>query len=478
MAANDRVTLYHVEDNPDWREKIEHLVQDLDEMEYVGLEGPIDGDLEVISASAGPAIAIFDLRLGGVESEYLTLLRIMASVNVLQRLNIEVFILTGFLSKGVAPVLVNQGIREDHIFVKAPFKGDRLARLLASAGSKAQKPEKPAELGPFRLVHLSDIHLGQEPESRSFHKDIRNEILLDLKRLSSDRGSAHGLAIVGDMAFSGKSAEYAEVAEWIGRACEAIGCAPSSVFVVPGNHDVDHSEISLVVKDIHDRIRSAKDRELNNVLSTYGRDETMAAQLLTKLADYRAFAAGYDCDFESFENPHWVRDTSVVGAPAIRFVGINTVLLSDINDENGKMVAAEQQFMVERTTSVEYVALMHHPVWWLKNASSIKPYLDSRFRLILSGHEHKQTIQKVTDINGVERLEIYSGATNPKRSALDAEYRFNWLEISTFEAAQLREMVVTVYPRVWTSSVTEFVPDSNLLRGDVSRKYRLPLPSR
>lgn len=55
-----------------------------------------------------------------------------------------------------------------------------------------------------------------------------------------------GLAVdfilaTGDLAFSGKSEEYALVRDFFDALCEASGVPKERIFCVPGNHDIDRS---------------------------------------------------------------------------------------------------------------------------------------------------------------------------------------------------------------------------------------------
>ena len=99
------------------------------------------------------------------------------------------------------------------------------------------------------------------------------------------------LLIAGDIAFSGKRAEYEEATEWLEQIASICGCKRTDVLTVPGNHDVDRNRILPATKMIHKRLRTSSLPEAKHELVE------LAAQddgLLTdKLSDYQAFASAY-----------------------------------------------------------------------------------------------------------------------------------------------------------------------------------------
>jgi len=138
------------------------------------------------------------------------------------------------------------------------------------------------------LVHLSDIHFtGSSGTSvHDLDSEVRNEILRDAATVAKGLGGATGVVVTGDIAFSGQRAEYDRAASWLLEFCRAIGCPDESVWVVPGNHDVDRKiASSKVTKTLHESIRAkqgpALDKELREILT----DEHSAKALLAPLGE-------------------------------------------------------------------------------------------------------------------------------------------------------------------------------------------------
>src|SRR5712671_720676 len=94
------------------------------------------------------------------------------------------------------------------------------------------------------FLHISDIHFKQvevgQPDDPNLA--LRNDMIRDVKAIRQRIGPADGVLLSGDVAFAGKAAEYDFAYRWLEKElCPAAGCNIDSVFVVPGNHDVDRS---------------------------------------------------------------------------------------------------------------------------------------------------------------------------------------------------------------------------------------------
>ena len=129
----------------------------------------------------------------------------------------------------------------------------------------------------YRFVHLSDIHFGQERYGdKPVHDDVRVELLRDCAQLRKLYGNANGVLVCGDVAFSGKVDQYKSAGEWLDKLTDAVGCLGTAVLVVPGNHDVDLSQIGAVSQIVYEKIRSAPLADLNDLL---GEQETTSILL-------------------------------------------------------------------------------------------------------------------------------------------------------------------------------------------------------
>ena len=249
------IHLLHIEDEPGAQELVQDIVRtSLSDVIYECLDVPIDQAFDAVRLTTYPVIIVLDLRLSQPRSEYETVIKVLSNLRNLQHRNAEVLILTGYLSDDFLRVLGEAGVPAERIYRKGQqFDRQKFVDTLVRIKEQMQSDRGSSS---FRLVHLSDIHVGQDPASSFFHQDIRDELLNDLRNLRRECNNADAVLITGDTAFSGKKNEYAEAKKWIAATLEASGCFSGRVFVIPGNHDIDRGRISRTVDLYHKTIRA------------------------------------------------------------------------------------------------------------------------------------------------------------------------------------------------------------------------------
>jgi len=319
----------------------------------------------------------------------------------------------------------------------------------------------------FRFVHLSDIHFGQEEDTvHGPHQSVRREIIRDCKKRSEALGKADGILINGDIAFSGTKAQFDRSAEWIEELATTVGCShQTDVRVIPGNHDIDRSQIDYFCKTAHERLREIEPDKLDRELAEMAKAKEESNPLLFKLQNYRFFASRYGCDFNPVERFSWRRMYEFDAYHRFEIIGLTSVLVCDGNDAKDKMILGSNQYIFDRIDDVEFFVMVHHPLSWFKDQHDAQRYLD-RARVILTGHEHMQRVRKETSETGDEFLRVYAGATNPPETGGAYPYRYSWLELSLHIEGDRQYIRVNVHPRVWEHNRTEFVADKNLLNSN------------
>jgi GTPase-associated adaptor domain/Calcineurin-like phosphoesterase len=338
------------------------------------------------------------------------------------------------------------------------------------------------------FVQFSDIHFGQERDGTIYiHNDVRREIIADCSELAQPNalGPADGVLITGDIAFGGRPSEYRSAEQWLDAITKAAGCSRLSVRVIPGNHDIDLNQIGFFAKTAHEKMRAAQAHEVDGLLEGMCKDGEANNPVFGKFAAYREFAEQYGCDFESLGFPAWKRIDWFDASNGLCFVGLNSVQVSDRQDSKGQMILGNRQYAIPRGNNlegpdlegknVEYVVMIHHPLHWLKDHHQAEHYL-RRSRVIMVGHEHRLELRKITEDDGKEHVEIYAGSTNPQEGGGVYQYRYNWIEFELQNDPRGNSLAVTIYPRVWEPSRTEFVADRNRLNGDQSRTFLLSCP--
>ncbi len=305
------------------------------------------------------------------------------------------------------------------------------------------------------LVHLSDIHFtGSSGTSvHDLDAEVRNELLRDAATVTMNLGGATGVLVTGDIAFSGQRAEYERAGSWLLDFCRAIGCPTESVWVVPGNHDVDRKIAdSKVTKTLHESIRSKQGHTLDKELREILTDDQSAKALLAPIAEYNAFAARFQCSVTAAK-PYWERDLVLPCGTIIRLRGLSSALVSNERDAKNNIVLGQAQVNVHRIDGVEYLTLCHHPPDWLQDQDTVVSHLESKVRMQLFGHKHSQRVQEIN-----KTLRVTAGAMHPERSDGGWEPVYNVIEISRLDDQRIG---VRLFQRRWHKEDHHFLADQN-----------------
>lgn len=328
---------------------------------------------------------------------------------------------------------------------------------------------------PQKLVflHLSDIHFNKgSGEVYDLDEDLRNELIQDAKKNFDHLGAPAGILISGDIAFSGRKEEYDFAAKWLEELCLAIGCQPTDIFCVPGNHDIDRAcvdnERSLFLT--HTELRETEAKKIDSTLTKYLKGDGSCNLLLSKLKHYNEFAQRFDCGIT--KKIFWQTEFSLSENVTVLLHGLNTVICSDRNDheENGKLLVGSFQTPKSRDGVVNLVMCHHPPDWW-KDHESLIGKIEYRSRVLLFGHKHEHLI--APNEHGVS---ITAGAVHPERDDDTWQPRYN---IITLEPNQLNanesHLKLCLYPRVWSQDRPIFECDKKNTDGAEFKEMIIPL---
>src|SRR6266702_513431 len=94
----------------------------------------------------------------------------------------------------------------------------------------------------MRILHLSVIHF-RVPQCLNPATDrdrpYRTRLERDLAKRAAALGSIDAILVGGDIAFQADPQEYVEARQWLIDVAAICGCDKDSIWVVPGNHDVN-----------------------------------------------------------------------------------------------------------------------------------------------------------------------------------------------------------------------------------------------
>lgn len=311
----------------------------------------------------------------------------------------------------------------------------------------------------MRILHLSDIHFGQEKKGqRVRHDDVRKRLGVDLAEILGQDKIVDLILINGDIAFSGKTEEYQRAVAWLDELADIGRCPATSILAVPGNHDVDLDLISRAAKQVHLHLRACKPETVKETLHEYTSEADEVNALTPKLRSYIDFARGYSSEHESKEAPRWIKYREFPSGHKLRVVGLSSVQVSDLNDQPHRMLLGDKQYIFPEDRSAITLVMVHHPMSWLMDRVDATYYIHNRSEVLLTGHEHLAELNKVTSLAGLERIEIFAGAITSTESDSAYRYSYNVLEFDVEPDAD-EQLRLTVWPRVWSGDKPCFVAD-------------------
>ena len=311
---------------------------------------------------------------------------------------------------------------------------------------------------PLVIAHVSDIHFGGYGAGWDEDEDQRKELVRDLKRLLGKAGRIDGVIVGGDIAFAGKSGEYDLADQWISDICEAGKCSRSQVWTVPGNHDLDWKilEDSRANVEFRNQVRGCSLNALDNLLRKRLSEDADRSLLLQPLSAYNRFAHSFGCDV-STERLAWFDDSLVVDGLPVRLTGLNSAFASDRQDsdtnEEYKLPLGTAQCRIPRADGLVHITFCHHPPNWIRDWTSVEPYL-RRAHLLLFGHEHKFAARQEHRFGTVE---VFAGAVGPERlgDPEDDKYSPAW-NLLSLHVNNGNHINISVNPRVWYRKDTHF----------------------
>lgn len=318
------------------------------------------------------------------------------------------------------------------------------------------------------FVHVSDIHFGQERDHVvHIHDDVKKELVADAVEVISGlpAGSAQGILVTGDIAFSGKAEQYTAAGQWLDNLAEGIGCPIHQVQMIPGNHDLDRDKLSVGGSKLLEFIRAGGPAEYEKVIA----NDNDRATLFSRFEEYGRFSIGYNCGLD--EEAKYATNLRIAVGPDrwIKFVRLNSSLLchGEERDDQPELVMGERQFVIPRHVGEENVVLAHHPLNWYKDAADVLQYVRSRARVFISGHEHNPKVKIEQVEEGCDVMMLAAGAAVPFKSNDIYTYTYNIIEFDWDGSTD--SLVITIYPRAWNPLKTCFEADDKRLGGKEPR---------
>ena len=319
-------------------------------------------------------------------------------------------------------------------------------------------------------LHLSDWH-HKYPISRD-RKRKRTQLLKDIERITGSLGELDFILFSGDITHSGAKEEFNEVkAELINPIRAQVGSS-IPMYCIPGNHDIQWSEIANIAAPIKNQLANLKSPEswydFNNTVS----EPAIVRELNKPFSNYFDFLSDLGCpsDRSKLHSVHKIEK----GGIKLGLMCINTAWNSArFNLQHRepppdatprlwdygllRITEAQLQGAIDELGPVDLgLLMMHHPLHWIDEfeRAKLEHMLFDSCHVIIHGHEHRPNTSRMSSAFG-DLVFIPAGATytapTPEDPNYTSAYNITTIDTETF--------VGTVRHRIWADVKGRWEPD-------------------
>lgn len=246
------------------------------------------------------------------------------------------------------------------------------------------------------LIHMSDLHFRQNWEETQ--GVVLSEFFMDLeKQVEMAENSKVYIVFSGDFVLRGAESDlFKGFHLTFDEKLSKLGIPKSQRITVPGNHDIEQNVISEKIVD-HEGILSQNlnEREFNDYVSS-------SKNVFTKkFSNYLTFQSEFSdlgLKINAITGTGWdITENIAIYClnSAICSSGGVTKNGNPLDDKNRLAIDSRnlQKWLSENTANTR-ILIMHHPIDWLTGwaQKELKIILKKNFCLLLSGHNHNQTV--------------------------------------------------------------------------------------
>lgn len=204
----------------------------------------------------------------------------------------------------------------------------------------------------MKILQISDIHWHNIHALTDVYRDIREGLIQDIRNYCYEKATIFDhILICGDIAYSGNEVEYRKADEFLNELCNAAGCKPSEVFMVPGNHDKNIFAECKSTREILNQTLAKSDKNDETLCDWIENDKTSLQMLYHPFYNYDQFTTNYGCteplmrkllsqDIENSKDiiynekndtMYWEDELgNGLNGYHVRVYGVNTALTSDL----------------------------------------------------------------------------------------------------------------------------------------------------
>ncbi|MDE0183901.1 MAG: metallophosphoesterase [Candidatus Poribacteria bacterium] len=278
---------------------------------------------------------------------------------------------------------------------------------------------------PICWLHISDIHLRATTE---WQQDVvLKSMCRNIEEQRKSGTVADFILVTGDIAFSGKSEEYALAEKFFDGLQASSGVPKERIFCVAGNHDIDRDRQKYCFQGTRNIVC-----EPSKVDCFLAGGENLDT-LLLRQENYRQFQDSYFAGQERIPTNDGLGYVSRLEFNEIQLaiVGLDSAWLSEGGaDDQGKLLIGERQAisaieLAQRGNNPPTLILgmAHHPLHFLQDfdRQPVQNRIEQEFHFFHCGHLHEPEAH----VNGAGRsgcLTLVAGASFETRQARNAYY--------------------------------------------------------
>lgn len=279
----------------------------------------------------------------------------------------------------------------------------------------------------LKILHLSDLHFTASGISQDL---VVSSLSKMLEKLCKEETKPNVIVLTGDIAFSGKTEEYAKAKEFIDKIALFCNVNVERIFIIPGNHDVDRSKIEK--KFINWYYKFTKEEELNDVLTTSQAMEVIKGGTNA----YFEFLKHYMSGKNSIGDLGQFVATVPFGQNglSLKIIGLNSSLFCGYDGDDQKKLALGLSQVNDCSENIDsnkdiVISCVHHPFECFHSCEAPTLSLLERISdIILSGHVHKANNYAYRSSKSGETIFVTAGSGYEKRTTQNG---FNIIEIDS-----------------------------------------------
>lgn len=266
----------------------------------------------------------------------------------------------------------------------------------------------------FRILHISDLHERSGPKADPWRRRL---VLGETWRRGLEEIAADGtpdiVCFTGDIAYAGLADEYRLATNFVEEICKHCGVQQESIYIVPGNHDIDRGVSGTAWTELRARITPQNAQAVGEWIVSDRRPPTgfeghWRTEILARQASYRDWVArhlGTPSLFEASRGALGYR-AKVRSTPcAVHVIGLDSAWLAGDDHDHGNLLLTDEQLL--RLTSEAdgsavnglRIALVHHPLEMMADAAIARQHLAERVDILLYGHIHDTHLDRHVSVN-------------------------------------------------------------------------------